>query len=46
MNPSALVFVITGLNVILFAFLWRTISAWLVARDPESAVGGAMSALI
>lgn len=44
-QPTALNFVIIGLMVIIFNFVWRMTAGALVARNPDSKLGAAMGAL-
>lgn len=44
-TPSALNFVVVGLFVIIFSFLWKMGAAQLVRRNSESPVGKAMAAI-
>jgi hypothetical protein len=45
-QPTALNFVIIGLMTLIFMFMWRYVSAWVVDRNPESQLGRGMAAII
>lgn len=44
-QPTALNFVVVGLMVVIFQFMWRTVSSMLVDRNPDSELGKAMAAI-
>lgn len=41
-QPTALNFIIIGLSMVIFTFLWRMGAAALINRNPESGLGKAM----
>lgn len=44
-QPTALNFIVIGLMVLIFNFVWRMAAGALVARNSESKLGAAMGAL-
>lgn len=44
-QPTALNFIIIGLMVVIFNFMWRMGAGALVARNPDSKLGAAMGTL-
>lgn len=44
-QPTALNFVVIGLMVVIFSFMWRMVSSWLVDRNADSELGKAMAAV-
>lgn len=44
-QPTFINFVVIGLMVIIFNFVWRMAAGALVTRNPDSKLGAAMGAL-
>lgn len=45
-QPTALNILVIGMSMVIFSFLWRMAASALIARNPDSGLGKAMSVIL